>query len=876
MTLTAYLDQASYLPGQHMIFKVDENDLGNPYPSNAVTPIGQAAINSTSPLSANAFSGPYSSQAIINGMTVSLDLGPAPSSSGYIYVYLSSGGYTNANGTFSFTVKPTGTVNVSSNIPSSWTITGPATITGSGTSQSSALQPTGTYTITWGAVSGYVTPASQSLTLASGGTITFSGTYSSSSCTTPWGTTITSGSSVTAYQSSSVTSPATCASETRTCSNGALSGSYTNQSCTVNPAPVNGSCGNANGVAYAYGSTGYSPYAQCGSGSPSTTAFPAAGSSQSWTCSGTNGGSASGTCSASQNAPASCALPWGGTIASGSSVTAYQSSSATSPTLCSSISQTRTCTNGSLSGSYTNQTCTDLTPVNGSCGTANGLTYPNGSTGYSPYTQCKNGTPSTTAFPAAGATQLWDCSGQSGGAKASCSASQAGNPCAATTISGCVLPSTASGSSAGSCNTGYSGTCSYSCANGTWSTNSNACTALPDLTAGNTAVSPASGITNQAESFSGTVSNIGIGTASNFPNIIQVANSAITATIAMLNAGSIASLAPNASAAVSATYTFSSPGSYNIRTCANENTTWTGSIPEANPNNNCGAWQTLTIAYPTLTASCSGTPGNPYTGQAVTWSSSVGSGTGSYSYSWTGTDGLSGTTANVSKVYTTTGQKSATVTVTDTVSGQTVSPSCTTGVNQPNGPTNGGTCTTGVCPGTCTSSLSASPSTVEQGQNVNLSWSVTGNTLCATACTGNGFNTSNQISGTNVPASVPPAPPTTSYGLTCTGGLYGPPYAANTTVTVLTPTVTITANGQTKTARVNPTTANNTTIVWSSANSATCSVTKNGAAWKTGLTGTVTESVTAQTLYKADCVNNYGTHAVGTVLVNLLPQYQKF
>lgn len=71
----------------------------------------------------------------------------------------------------------TGTISVSSNISTSWTITGPATITGSGASQSSPSWPTGTYTITWGNVSGYATPATQSLTLTSGGTISFNGIY---------------------------------------------------------------------------------------------------------------------------------------------------------------------------------------------------------------------------------------------------------------------------------------------------------------------------------------------------------------------------------------------------------------------------------------------------------------------------------------------------------------------------------------------------------------------------------------------------------------------------------------------------------------------------------------------------------------------------
>lgn len=52
-------------------------------------------------------------------------------------------------------------------------------------------------------------------------------------CTLPWGGTLQSGSSVTAYQSSSVMAPATCTAQTRTCNNGTLSGSYQYQSCIV-------------------------------------------------------------------------------------------------------------------------------------------------------------------------------------------------------------------------------------------------------------------------------------------------------------------------------------------------------------------------------------------------------------------------------------------------------------------------------------------------------------------------------------------------------------------------------------------------------------------------------------------------------------------
>lgn len=106
----------------------------------------------------------------------------------------------------------------------------------------------------------------------------------SGACNLPWGGTIGSGSIVTAYQTNGH-SNCPSVSETRSCSNGVLSGSYT--------------------------------YATC-------------------------------------SAPVSCTLPWGGTLANGASTTAYQTSTSSN---CASAAETRTCSNGTLSGSYTYQTC---------------------------------------------------------------------------------------------------------------------------------------------------------------------------------------------------------------------------------------------------------------------------------------------------------------------------------------------------------------------------------------------------------------------------------------------------------------------------------------------------------------------------------------
>lgn len=124
------------------------------------------------------------------------------------------------------------------------------------------------------------------------------------SCNLPWGGTIGDGQLITAYQTN-VSSNCPGVAETRTCNNGTLSGSYTYQSCS---AP----------------------------------------------------------------APAPCTLPWGGSIASGLSTTAYQTNISSN---CPGVAETRTCNNGALSGSYTYQSC--------SASGSTTVTLQNGLNGYS-------------------------------------------------------------------------------------------------------------------------------------------------------------------------------------------------------------------------------------------------------------------------------------------------------------------------------------------------------------------------------------------------------------------------------------------------------------------------------------------------------------
>jgi len=74
-----------------------------------------------------------------------------------------------------------------------------------------------------------------------------------------------------------------------------------NSNCSANKI-TNGACGTANAKTYAVTATSYGTDTQCATGTSTNTAFPAAGSSTTWTCNGLYGGTASTSCSASRTA----------------------------------------------------------------------------------------------------------------------------------------------------------------------------------------------------------------------------------------------------------------------------------------------------------------------------------------------------------------------------------------------------------------------------------------------------------------------------------------------------------------------------------------------------------------------------------------------
>ena len=250
-----------------------------------------------------------------------------------------------------------------------------------------------------------------------------------------------------------------------------------------------------------------------------------------------------------------------------------------------------------------------------------------------------------------------------------------------------------------------------------------------------------------------------------------------------------------------------------------------------------------------LQVSCTPSPTSATTGQSVTWTATPTGGTGTYTYVWSGTNNLSGTTRTVQKTYTTTGTKSGSVTVTSGGVSKTSSCSSTVAVSDP----------------TPTASLSANPSSILKGQSATLTWT-SANT---TSCSGQGFSTGGATSGTR---SVSPSN-ITNYGISCATS--GADIHRTTTVTVLEPTASISASSN----RVNV--GDTITVSWNAENVESCSINGPGISLTSpaGTNGVVSGSqevvITQQSTYIISCSPG-GTNAQSATIVNIIPTFEEF
>lgn len=176
------------------------------------------------------------------------------------------------------------------------------------------------------------------------------------------GQSIASGQTVQAFQNSTVPYGQACAQQTRSCSNGALSGSYTYPVCSVG-APA--AC-QFNGQTIAHGQT-IVAYQN------STVTAGSICAAENRTCTNGNLSGSFAFASCSPSSPAACLFN-GQTVSSGQSVLAYEKSSVAAGEKC--VSQNRTCIVGNLSGTFAYSSCTVAGEA--SC-SFNGQTIPSGS-----------------------------------------------------------------------------------------------------------------------------------------------------------------------------------------------------------------------------------------------------------------------------------------------------------------------------------------------------------------------------------------------------------------------------------------------------------------------------------------------------------------
>ncbi|MHB0865892.1 MAG: hypothetical protein ACYC1Y_03270 [Minisyncoccota bacterium] len=176
-----------------------------------------------------------------------------------------------------------------------------------------------------------------------------------------------------------------------------------------------------------------------------------------------------------------------------------------------------------------------------------------------------------------------------------------------------------------------------------------------------------------------------------------------------------------------------------------------------------------------------------------------------------------------------------------------------------------------------TVTLTPTTITIPQGSTVPLTW--TSSSPLITSCTSSGFPTHGATSGT---ATVQPLT-TTPYQVQCTAPGFPPIYSPFATVTVLTPTASISATPN----RVQS--GGSTTVSWQATNVKTCDIKRNGitsfgSPLAADTSGTVANSgtldptpITVQTTYVMTCKNAAAqVVAQAQTTVNVAPSYREF
>jgi hypothetical protein len=268
----------------------------------------------------------------------------------------------------------------------------------------------------------------------------------------------------------------------------------------------------------------------------------------------------------------------------------------------------------------------------------------------------------------------------------------------------------------------------------------------PDLTTGG--VTPTTATAGTPTTLSATNTNNSSASAAAFPTLFQVQE-----TGALVESSYNSGIAANGTAPSSISYTFPSAGTYNVRACSNNNSSWVNIITESNYANNCGPLTVITVTAAASTYSCTVSATTIPVNGSVTYTASIGGGA-LQNYTWQPSDnvGSYGSAATANRTFGTAGQYGMSVTRPTGFSavGSAVCPVVTVGSS---------------CSGTSTGTVTATPNRVRSNvatpvtftlsaiQNVQTSCILSGpgvsQTFTASSCTVPGASTNQTITLAN-------------------------------------------------------------------------------------------------------------------------------
>ncbi len=288
-----------------------------------------------------------------------------------------------------------------------------------------------------------------------------------------------------------------------------------------------------------------------------------------------------------------------------------------------------------------------------------------------------------------------------------------------------------------------------------------AVSSLPDLTSDNLAIQGGATSMTQGQSyiFTADAVNIGDAAAGSFRDRFAYGwggsgGSFTTMSLTITHSGG---LTPDASATdTSPALVPATSGTITIRHCVD----FANEVPtESDETNNC-SYRDYQVNGD-VTASCSASPADIDEGESSTWTATASGGTLPYTYAWTGTNSLSGSTNPISKTYSTSGIKTATVTVTDSLGLSSGAVSCSNSVDVTDTSPTADIKARAVGSG---ATWSNGPITIAATEEVELKWTSTN----ATSCTGDTYySTGTAISGNTSTVSEPTAGNSRTYRVTC-------------------------------------------------------------------------------------------------------------